>query len=109
MKKIMDPNLLVDETGLKNSREDYTCRACEKKVKSGHIQKKRWYYKIKVNETDLIHLEKNKIGYVSAEKVSYLCREDYSKLSKEEAIEFVEIGLPYFISLINQKGGIFSF
>ncbi len=109
MKKNINPNLLVDETGIKNLKEDYTCDLCNKKKPRNKIQSIGWYYKINKKEKDLIHLEKNKIGYVHIDNVTYICNEDYKKLTAEKASDFVEIGLPYFISLDGQNGGIFSF
>ena len=109
MKKLINPNLLADETGLKNSRNYYTCYVCGKKIHHNKIQNSEWYYKINGKEEDLIYPGKNKIGYLPVSKIIYVCSKHYKILPEDKATEFAEIGLPYFLSRIGQNGGIFSF
>lgn len=108
-KHVLNPSLLIDETGVKNSKTDYICSVCKKTADMARVQQEIWYYKIKAAEKDLIYLEKNKIGFIKASKVIYICHDDYLKLSAADAKDYIEIGLPYFLSLISKKGGIFSF
>lgn len=109
MKKLINPISLVDETGVKNSKDVYICSKCKKAVNLEKAREHGWHYKIKCSEKDMIYLDKNKMGYVHIKHVSYICAEHHQKLTQEEAIEYVEIGLPYFLSVIGKKSGIFSF
>lgn len=106
---LINPNLLADETGLKNSKNPYQCRSCGKKANLDKAVKRKWHYRIHADEKDLIYLEEKRIGYVPLEKITYLCYEDYSRLPLKEKSRFVEIELPYFLALIKNKGGVFSF
>lgn len=108
MRKTTIPIDLVDETGVKNNKEPYCCEKCNKKIEFDKILKEGWYYKIKKKEAELIRL-KNKMGYVSIDDVTFLCKEDYHKLATDKVKDFVEVGLPYYISIIDKIGGIFSF
>lgn len=109
MKKIINPNLLADETGVKNSMDDYICNVCGKKMHYSKIQCAEWYYKINAREKDLVYPGKNKIGYIPVRRIVYICNKHYKMLPKNRTSGFVEIGLPFFISRIGENGGIFSF
>jgi len=100
---------LADETGLKRSKEPYICSACGKKINYEKVQNSGWYYKINIEESELIYPFKDKIGYTDLKNISYLCKKHYKKLSAKNAFEFVEVGLPYFLSRLGKQGGVFSF
>ncbi|MBU1078439.1 MAG: hypothetical protein KKH98_14170 [Spirochaetes bacterium] len=109
MQKKIDINYLVDETGLQNSRNPYECRRCKIKKNHDQVEKEKWYYQIKEKEKNLIYLKKDGIGYVPLDKVDYLCNRHFKSLNKKEAEKFVQIGVPYFLTMIGKTGGIFSF
>lgn len=109
MRKRINISFLADETGFQNSRNLYICKTCKRRANLDQVKKEKWYYRINEKEENLIYLNKNGIGYVPLKKVIYICYKHYKFLSEREASQFVQIGMPYFLSIIGKKGGILSF
>lgn len=108
IKKII-PSQLIDETGQQNSIESYECFKCGNKESFNKIQYSGWYYKINCAENQLIYIKKKKLGFVEHDQVDYICPKHYRKLTDLEKSKYVEVGLPYFLSIAIQSGGVFSF
>ncbi len=109
MRRRINISFLVNETGFQNSRNLYICKACKRRANSDQVEKEKWYYKINEKEENLVYLKKNGIGYVPFKKVVYICYKHYKILSEKKASQFVQVGMPYFLSIIGKKGGILSF
>jgi len=105
----INPEILVDETGIKKIQSVYTCAICKKKFKYKDIFKKKLHYKLLCKESELISFEKGGIRYTTINKVIYICYKDFKKLPDIEKKTFVLIGTPYFLSLLPYSTGVYSF
>ncbi len=95
----------VNELGEKISKEKYICKVCKREVLKDMAEKEEWYYC--VNKKEESH-DQN-IQYFNCSDVEYVCNEHYKTLSDKESPEFVEIGYPYFSSLLINNQNITTF
>ncbi len=98
---------LVDETGIKRYNEFYRCSRCTCQETETKKVRDRWMYKITLSETDLLKFKGESMGYAPLEKVKFLCPKHFEIEGVPEG--FVEVGLPYFLSINITNKGIFSF
>ncbi len=92
----------INELGEKSNKEKYSCRACKREVSLQDARQEAWHYCIEGKED----AANQSFG---PEAVEYVCQEHYRTLSAEESPRFVEIGYPYFSSLLIDNKNISTF
>ncbi len=101
----MPKKMGINELGEKNSREKYICRTCKREVLQEDARKEKWYYYINKKEG----ISSQNMQYFDFNDVEYVCNEHYKTLSEEESPKFVEIGYPYYPSLLINNQNITTF
>ena len=96
---------IINEMGEKSPDKNYVCKVCKREITLNKVKEEEWYYCI--SEKEKIR-EKN-IQFYSNDKVEYVCNEHYNTLSKKESTNYVEVGYPYYPSLLMNKQKISTF
>lgn len=94
--------IMVNELGEQISNDKYICNACKKEKIKDEAVKKEWYYTIKDYDTQS-KTDSSEMQTFPIDNVEYLCKEDYNKLSKEEAKNFAKLGYPFSSSFLNDN------
>ena len=95
----------INEMGEKVSKDRYICRTCKRKVTEEEAREEGWHYCIN-RETDV---GGEAIQYFNSEDVEYVCNKHYKTLPDDESPKFVEIGYPYYSSLLINNHNITTF
>ena len=85
----------INELGEFSSDEQYICKVCMRQATENQAKEERWYYSVQKKDD----LDTQNLQYFDFNDVEYVCHEHYKTLDKEEALNYVEIGYPYYSSL----------
>lgn len=93
----------VNGLGIQTDEGKYVCKVCKREVNKENAEKEQWHYCITIDKEPL---DKQ---YFSFNDIEYVCHEHYRTLSSEESQKFVQLGYPYFSSLLVDNKNIVSF
>jgi len=95
----------INELGEKPPDEQYICMICKRKATREQAKDEKWYYCVNKKED----LDTQNMQYFDYTDVSYVCNEHYKTLSMKETAKYVEIGYPYYSSILIDSLNITTF
>lgn len=101
----MENSTMINELGEKLNKEKYACKVCQRKVVLDKAKEEEWFFCIH-NESSSTEKE---LQHYNMENVDYVCNEHYKTLSEGESAKYVEIGYPYFSSLLLSDKSIITY